>query len=83
MVDTTVEVAEEVTKATEEPKKRKTRGPGRRPAMFCTSLRLPKYVMEYFDTYHPYNKQATMREVLVEYVEIQLQNKGATDGTQN
>jgi hypothetical protein len=79
MVDTTHEVAE----TTEEPKKRKARGPGKRPAMFCTSLRLPKYVVEYFDTYHPYNKQASMREVLIEYVEIQLQNKGATDEPQN
>lgn len=79
MVDTALAEVE----AIEEPKKRKARGPGKRPAMFCTSLRLPKYVVEYFDTYHPYNKQASMREVLIEYVEIQLQNKGATDGPQN
>jgi hypothetical protein len=78
MVDTTSEV-----KTAEEPKKRKVRGPGKRPAMFCTSLRLPKYVMEYFDKHHPYNKQAAIREVLIEYVEIQLENEGANDGTKN
>lgn len=74
---------EEATpEGTEAPKKRKSRGPGKRPAMFCTSIRLPKYVLEYFDTYHPYSKQSSMREVLIEYVEIQLQNKGANNGTQ-
>lgn len=74
-------VEEATPEGTEVPTKRKPRGPGKRPAMFCTSLRLPKYVVDYFDTYHPYNKQASMREVLIEYVEIQLENKGANNGT--
>lgn len=51
-----------------EPKKRKTRGPGKNPALFCTSLRLPKDVMEYFNTHFAYTKQAKMREILTDYV---------------
>lgn len=74
-------VEEAPIEVTEVSTKRKARGPGKKPAMFCTSLRLPKYVIDYFDTHHPYNKQATMREVLIEYVEIQMENKGANDGT--
>lgn len=52
-------------------KKRKGRGLGKKPALACTSLRLPKEVMEYFNTYHPMSKQAKMREVLTEYVRNQ------------
>lgn len=52
-------------------KKRKGRGLGKKPALACTSLRLPKEVMEYFNTYHPTSKQAKMREVLTEYVRNQ------------
>ena len=48
--------------------KRKGRGPGKKPALVCTSLRLPRYVMEYFNTHYPDNKQAKMREVLTAYV---------------
>lgn len=51
--------------------KRKGRGPGKKPALFCTSLRLDKEVMEYFNTHHPYNKQAKMREILADYVKTQ------------
>jgi hypothetical protein len=47
---------------------RKGRGLGKRPSMFNTSIRLPKEVMDYFDTNHPYSKQAMMREVLLDYV---------------
>ena len=58
----------------EEPKqKRKGRGLGKKPALFCTSLRLDKHVMEYFNAHHPYNKQAKMREILTEYVSQQTQ----------
>ena len=56
-------------------KKRKGRGPGKKPALFCTSLRLPRDVMDYFDTNFAYTKQAKMREVLTEYVKNQTGNK--------
>jgi len=56
-------------------KKRKGRGVGKKPALFCTSLRLPKHVMDYFNTNYTYTKQAKMREVLTEYVNNQTGNK--------
>ena len=52
-------------------KKRKGRGLGKKPALACTSLRLPKEVMDYFDTNHPMSKQAKIREILTEYVKTQ------------
>ena len=52
-------------------KKRRGRGIGKKPALFCTSLRLPKEVMDYFNTHHAYTKQAKMREILTEYVNNQ------------
>ena len=52
-------------------KKRRGRGVGKKPALFCTSLRLPKEVMDYFNTHHAYTKQAKMREILTEYVNNQ------------
>ena len=51
--------------------KRKGRGLGKKPSLFCTSLRLPKNVMDYFNTNYAYTKQAKMREVLTEYVNNQ------------
>jgi uncharacterized protein (DUF4415 family) len=48
--------------------KRKGRGVGKKPPLFCTSLRLPKDVMDYFNTNYAYTKQAKMREVLTEFV---------------
>ena len=51
--------------------KRKGRGPGKKPALVCTSLRLPKYVMDYFDQNYPDSKQAKMREVLADYINQQ------------
>ena len=51
--------------------KRRGRGGGKKPALFCTSLRLPKDVMDYFNTHHAYTKQAKMREILTEYVNNQ------------
>ena len=54
---------------------RKGRGLGKKPALFCTSLRLPKDVMDYFNTNFAYTKQAKMREVLTEYVNNQIGNK--------
>ena len=52
-------------------KKRKGRGVGKKPSLACTSLRLPKDVMDYFNTNFAYTKQAKMREVLTEYVNNQ------------
>jgi hypothetical protein len=54
------------------PKKRMTRGPGKKPTLIGTSLRIPKEVVEYFDTHFAYTKQAKMREILTEYVNNQL-----------
>ena len=53
--------------------KRKGRGPGKKPALVCTSLRLPKEVMDYFDQFP--NKQVKMREILTTYVSNQT-NQG-------
>lgn len=58
-------------------KKRKGRGLGKKPALLCTSLRLSKEVMEYFDTNFAYTKQAKMREILTEYVNNQTGVKNA------
>ena len=54
--------------------KRKGRGPGKKPALACTSLRLPREVMDYFDQHFPYNKQAKMREILTNFVQQQGAN---------
>ena len=51
-------------------KKRKGRGPGKKPTFSHTSLRLPKEVIEYFENNFP-NKQAKIREVLTAYVNSQ------------
>ena len=59
-------------------KPKKGRGPGKKPPLFCTSLRLSKEVMDYFNTHHPYTKQAKMREILTEYINSQMQ--GANNG---
>lgn len=50
-------------------KKRQGRGPSKKPTFVNTSLRLPKDVVEYFETFP--NKQAKIREILVNYVETQ------------
>ena len=50
---------------------KKGRGLGKKPALSCTSLRLPKDVMDYFNTNYAYTKQAKMREVLTEFVKQQ------------
>ena len=54
---------------------KKGRGRGKKHALFCTSLRLPKDVMDYFNTNFAYTKQAKMREILTEYVNNQTGNK--------
>lgn len=56
-------------------KKRKGRGPGKKPALDCTSLRLPKEVMAFFEQHYPHSKQVKMREVLTAYVKSQTQGE--------
>jgi len=63
--------------------KRRTRGLGKKPRLFNTSIRIDQHVKQYFDTYHPHNKQAKMREVLSDYVNsCQLQLKELQDEAQ-
>jgi uncharacterized protein (DUF4415 family) len=50
--------------------KKRGRGPSKKPTLVNTSLRLPREVVEYFETFP--NKQAKIREVLVNYVETQI-----------
>lgn len=61
----------------EEQTKRRGRGPGKKPALVCTSIRLPNYVMEYFNTHYPDSKQAKMREVLTDFINQQGENHEA------
>lgn len=62
--------------------KRKGRGPGKKPRLFGTSIRLSQEVMDYFNKYHPNDKQAQMRAVLTEYVRDELKLKETHNGTQ-
>lgn len=62
---------------TEEEKKR-GRGPGKKPALVLTSIRLPKYVMDYFKVIHPNERQVKMREALELYVRKKL-TQGESD----
>ena len=62
-----------------EDNKRIYRGKGKKPAMLCTSLRIPIDVLDYFAKHHPYTKQAKMREILTEYVKQQEQTNGKTN----
>jgi uncharacterized protein (DUF4415 family) len=64
----------------EQPMK-KGRGPGKKPRLFCTSLRMDKHVLEFYKTHYPGSMQMKMREVLTEYVN-QTQQQGATNGPQ-
>jgi uncharacterized protein (DUF4415 family) len=50
-------------------KKRQGRGPSKKPTLVNTSLRLPKEVVDYFETFP--NKQVKIREVLTNYVQTQ------------
>lgn len=51
----------------EEPK-RKVRGKAKKPALMCTSIRLPTETMMFYRTNYPHTMQAKMRQVLHEYV---------------
>lgn len=67
----------------EQPKpKKRGRGPGKKPRLFNTSIRLTKEVVDYFNTYHPDNKQVQMRAALVQYVQDQLKLKEPQNGSQ-
>lgn len=57
------------------PKKRTGRGPSKKPSLVGTSLRLPKDVLDYFETKYPYTKQAMIRQVLTDYVNNQTGTK--------
>ena len=46
---------------------------GKKEKLFNTSMRLPEEVIEYFRVQHPYNMQAKMREILVDYVKAQTE----------
>ena len=59
--------------------KKRGRGPGKKPTFVNTSLRLPREVVDYFETFP--NKQVKIREVLTEYVNSQQQ--GANNGNSN
>lgn len=54
------------------------RGPGKKAPMVLTSLRLPKYAMDYFKLVRPKGWQMHMREVLVSHVDDKLK-QGAGD----
>ena len=63
----------------EQPKVKRGRGPGKKPRLFCTSLRMDKTVLDFYKAFP--NPQMKMREVLTEFVN-QTQSQGANDGTQ-
>lgn len=56
-------------------KKRNGRGLGKKPALYGTSLRLPKDVLAFFEQHYPHSKQVKMREVLTAYVNSQTQGE--------
>jgi uncharacterized protein (DUF4415 family) len=66
----------------EQPKVKKGRGPGKKPRLFCTSLRMEKHVLEFYKTQYPDCMQVKMREVLADYMNDQLAQQGAQNGTQ-
>jgi hypothetical protein len=66
----------------EQPKVKKGRGPGKKPRLFCTSLRMDKHVLEFYKTQYPDSMQMKMREVLTDYMNNQLAQQGAQNGTQ-
>jgi uncharacterized protein (DUF4415 family) len=67
----------------EQPKVKKGRGPGKKPRLFSTSLRMDRSVLEFYKTHYPDNMQAKMREVLTDYANNQLVQLLAKQGAQN
>lgn len=59
-----------------EVKKRRTRGKSKKPTLILTSIRLPKYVIDYFKHVHPNERHAKMRAALEEYVINELKQQG-------
>ena len=55
-------------------KVRNGRGPGKKVPLVCTSIRLTKEVMDYFDLFP--DKQSKMRDVLTAYVRYQKISNG-------
>ena len=55
--------------------KRKGRGPGKKPTLVTMSLRLPREVIEYFNTHNPANRQAKIRDILMDYIDRQSLTK--------
>jgi hypothetical protein len=67
----------------EQPKVKKGRGFGKKPRLFCTSLRMDKHVLEFYKTQYPDCMQVKMREVLTDYANNQLVKLLAKQGAQN
>jgi len=63
-------------------KKKKGRGPGKKPALVYVSLRVPKEVVDFFNQHHPTTKQTKIREILTEYVDS-LTNQGKSNDETN
>ena len=63
-----------------EDNKPKHRGKGKKPALFNTSVRLPREVVDFFAKQYPFTKQAKMREVLINHMkEIQNEETNSTN----
>jgi hypothetical protein len=56
-------------------KKRSGRGLGKKPALTHLSLRLPKDVLDYYESKYPYTKQAKMREILTQHMKKEIANE--------
>jgi uncharacterized protein (DUF4415 family) len=66
----------------EQPKVKKGRGPGKKPRLFSTSLRMERHVLEFYKTQYPDCMQAKMREVLTDYANKLLGPIRSPNGTQ-
>ena len=58
------------------PNKRR-RGPGKKPKLTSTSIRLPKEVLDYFSKRYGNKKQSVMRSILLQHVQL---NEGVNHG---
>lgn len=61
--------------------KRPGRGPGKKPRLVITSIRIPKYVLEFYRREHPDAMQAQMRAVLTAYADDMLALIGESGNT--
>ncbi len=62
--------------------KRRGRGPGKNPRLISTSIRLPKFVLDFFNNYYPATKQSKMREILTDWITKQEPKNGDQTDTQ-